>query len=103
MFEASMNIDKATIKPLLEKLLSIFDDDFGELHVSQLMSFSDSVTENDKDMISLSVTYNGKSQELIFVVKNDDGSPSIYFFAEEESLADNIICVYREFCNEIGV
>ena len=102
MFEASVNIDKATIKPLLMNVLSIFDDDFGDSHVSQLISFYEAVPENEKDMISLVVTYNGQKQELVFVVKDDCSSKSIYFFSDEEAFTNNISCVFREFFNEIG-
>ncbi|WP_444907567.1 hypothetical protein ACJJIR_05370 [Microbulbifer sp. SSSA008] len=102
MFEASMNTDSSIIQPLLARVVSIFDDDFGDSHVQQLMDIYDAVPDHEKDMVSLAVTFEGEQEELIFVVNNDGGSRDLHFFSDGESLVNKIQSVYQEFCIEIG-
>ena len=103
MFEASISTDLTTMRPMLEKILAIFDDNFDETHVSQLIDIAKSVSENDKEMVSLKVTYNNKEQNLIYAIKNDGGSLEMYFFSEFEELINQIGEIQIEYCEENGI
>jgi hypothetical protein len=103
MFEASMNIDISTMKPMLERILVIFDDNFDESHALQLVTIAESTPENDKEMVSLKVTYNDIEHDLVYVVKNDGGSLSMFFFSENEEITNNISTVQRDYSEKIGI
>lgn len=103
MFEVSMNTDSSIIRPLLTRVVSIFDDDFGDSHVQQLIDIYDAVPHNRKDMVSLVISFKGEQQELIFLVENDSGSRDLHFFSEREALVTRIQSTYQGFCSEIGI
>ena len=103
MFEASMNIDISRMKPLFKNILAIFDDDFDDSHISQLITIAESTPENDKEMVSLKVTYKNIEQDLIYAIENDGGSLSIFFFSEHEELINKISAIQQSYCEENGI
>ena len=88
LFEASMNFDVSNVRPFLLELNS----DLGlDLDVEEIVSLVRSVPEEEEISTETKVTFGGKTHTLILIVYMDDNeSPDLYFFAEDESLAKAI-------------
>ena len=97
MHEASTNTDQGTIRLLIQQVLSIFDDNFDSSHIEQLADIYESTPADEKEMVSLAVTYKNELQDLTYVVNNDSGSRDVHFFSENNELVNNIQAIFRSF------
>ena len=84
-FEASMNFDLPNVRPFLLELNSDLQLD---LEVEEIVSFVRSVPMEEERDTRIKVTFGGISHTLTLNVYMDDNeSPDLYFFAENEGLA----------------
>ncbi len=101
MHETLMDIDLANIKPLLHRISLLLDDGLNDKDLEQLEKFAMGIQDNSKDMVSISVVYQGSNEDLIFAVQKEENSPSIHFFSELETLTSAIDAEYTEMSNEL--
>lgn len=87
-YEASMNFDLVNVRPFLLELNS----DLGlDLEVEEIVSFVRSVPMEEERDTKIDVAFGGTSQTLTLDVYMDDNeSPDLYFFTENEDLAQAI-------------
>ena len=87
-FEASMNLDLPNVRPLLLELNSDLELD---LEVEEIVSFVRSVPMEEERDTRIKANFGGAQHTLTLNVYMDDNeSPDIYFFTENESLAQAI-------------
>lgn len=87
-FEASMNFELPNVRPFLLELNS---DLALEIDVEEVVSFVRLVPVEDEVATKIRVRFNGVDQSLTLNVYMDDSeSPDLYFFSEDEQLAQAI-------------
>lgn len=87
-FKASMNFELPNVRPFLLELNS---DLALEIDVEEVVSFVRLVPVEDEVATKIRVRFNGVDQSLTLNVYMDDSeSPDLYFFSEDEQLAQAI-------------
>jgi len=87
-FEASMNFDLSNVRPFL---LELNTDLKLDLEVEEIFSFVRSVPMEEERATRIAATFGGARHTLTLEVYMDDNeSPDLYFFSEDEGLAQAI-------------
>ncbi len=103
MFESSFNTDRDDLERLIPSILERIDSNYESSKAAELLSFVDSVPDEEKDAVSLGVDYDGTQIEVYFAIQKDRGALVLMFLSENESVITKIQDEAQLFSANAGV